>query len=131
MVRKGYFYLGLSLFCLVFFLIYNRFSHGVHSPYMTYLFLWPLLMGAVPAFLLGFLKEDFPPGKHEENLYFFGVETLTMSSLLRGILDIAGTASVFQRYLMAAGAFLSAAGLATWLTRTLLQIARAAKKRSF
>ena len=31
-------YVGVALFCIVFFLIYDRFSHGVRSPYMTFLF---------------------------------------------------------------------------------------------
>lgn len=117
LARKGYFYLGLSLFCLVLFLVYNLFSHGVHSPYMTYLFLWPLLMGAVPSFLAGLLPEAYLPGRHEWNLYFCGVEALTMASLLKGILDIAGTASVWQKYLMGAGSFLAIAGTLAWLAR--------------
>ncbi|MDO5133326.1 MAG: hypothetical protein Q4D81_10130 [Eubacteriales bacterium] len=44
-------YLVISAFCGGLALIYNYFSHGITSPWMTFLFAWPLLLGALPAAL--------------------------------------------------------------------------------
>lgn len=49
------------------------------------------------------------------NLYHAGVAAVTVSSLLRGILEIAGTASDYQAFLMTAGAFLLACGSAAYM----------------
>ena len=66
-----------TLFCLLFYMIYNLFSHGVHSPFMTFLFAWPLVLCVFPCAL--FLAA---PG---------------------GVFDIAGNSSVYQVIMMAAG----------------------------
>lgn len=100
-------YLGITVFCAVFYLIYNCFSHGVHSPYMTYLFAWPMVLGLLPCLVFWRLPRFRQPGNICINLYHPGVAAVTVSSLLRGIFEIAGTASVYQEWLMiAGGAFL-------------------------
>lgn len=99
-----------------FFLIYDQFSHDVRSPYMTFLFAWPLLLGVLPAGLL-LLKEHVKrgrgttaPGPWVRLFWGGGVAAVTLSSMLRGIFEIAGTASIHQVILMGAGiAFLAAA----------------------
>ena len=45
-------YLIAAAGCALFALIYAQFSHGVHSPFMTFMFAIPLVGGALPA--LGF-----------------------------------------------------------------------------
>lgn len=92
-VKQSEIYLWNSALCLLFHLIYKQFSHGVHSPYMTWAFLFPLALGFLCCRLLGVLPR----------LYHFGVATVTVSSLLRGILEIAGTSSRYQRFLMLLG----------------------------
>ena len=79
-----------SLFLVTFSLVYNMFSHGVHSPFMTFLFAWPLLLCALPAGICLLVPEV--PG------------------MLRGIFDIAGNSSVYQSALMSAGFFFLACG---------------------
>ena len=117
--RYLYSALGGTVFCLLFFLVYDRFSHGVRSPYMTYLFLWPLLLEVLPALVMtlfhnrhGFTalsdpsKEtvDQPVTRVYAALFWHsGTAALTAGSALRGIFDIAGNASRFQKYLMIAG----------------------------
>ena len=108
-------YVGVSLFCIVFFLIYDRFSHGVRSPYMTFLFAWPLTLGAIPELVFYLLPGARRPGTLSANLYHSGVAALTTGSLLRGIFDIAGNASVYQHWLMVAGGFLLAGGIVMYL----------------
>ena len=115
-MKKGMLiYLAVSLFCLLFSLVYNQFSHGVHSPFMTWLFAWPLVLGCLPcgAFLL--LRALRPPKRLTVNIYNSGVAALTVSSLLRGIFEIAGTASVYQQWLMAAGVTFLTAGIIIYI----------------
>ena len=103
-MRKGtLIFLGISLFCLIIFLIYDQFSHNVRSPYMTWLFCWPLLLGALPSFILWIFKFLPRPGYITINLFCSGIAALTVGSLLRGIFDIAGTASPLQTGLSIAG----------------------------
>lgn len=45
-----------------------------------------------------------------ECIYNSGVATLTVSSMLRGIMDIAGTGSVYQVWMLYAGTVMAAAG---------------------
>ena len=101
--------------CLLFFLIYDQFSHNVRSIYMTYLFMWPLILGAIPYGALTFLTKRTSsirlPGNESRLYYNLGLEALTMSSLLRGIFEIAGTASIFQTFMMYGGIVLIIIGI--------------------
>ena len=103
-------YLGITVFCGIVFLIYDQFSHGVRSPYMTFLFGWPLVFGVLPA-LIRMLAKLPDPDILSKDIYNTGVAAMTFSSLLRGIFEIAGTASDYQTYLMGTGVILAAAGL--------------------
>ena len=115
-VKRFFIWCFLSAFCLVFYVVYNQFSHGVHSAYMTYLFAWPLVLGVLPSFVTvilmkvsrryGFVIFELAASE----LYCFGVAALTVGSLLRGIFEIAGTSSVYQQWLMIAGWCMLAAG---------------------
>ncbi|MBD5512782.1 MAG: hypothetical protein HDR08_16280 [Lachnospiraceae bacterium] len=96
-------YCGVTVFCGIFYLVYNRFSHGVHSPYMTWLFVWPLVLGVVPGVYWKWRRNIARPGGIPLNLYHSGVAAVTVSSMLRGIFEIAGTSSVYQEWLMQAG----------------------------
>ncbi len=104
-------YLFVSLFCLIFYLVYDIFSHGVHSPYMTFLFAWPLVLGLLPCVAFWLTERLKKPKRIAKNLYNSGVAALTASSMLRGIFDIAGTSSDYQQWLMYAGAVMLAAGI--------------------
>ena len=103
-------YLGITIFCGIVFLLYDLFSHGVRSPYMTFLFGWPLAFGVLPA-LIRMLAKLPDPDLLSKDIYNTGVAAMTFSSLLRGIFEIAGTASDYQKYLMGAGVIFAAAGL--------------------
>ena len=56
-LRNGMIYLAVSLLIAAAAAVYGLFSHGVYSYWMTYAFMIPLLLGAVPH-LLAALKED-------------------------------------------------------------------------
>ena len=101
----------ITLFCLLVFLVYNLFSHGVYSPFMTWLFLWPLVLGVFPCLTLLLLKKLPRPNRFTINAYNSGVAAVTVSSLLRGIFEIAGTASPLQTGLWIAGFVMTGAGI--------------------
>ncbi len=112
---------AVSTFCLIFFLIYNIFSHGVHSPYMTFLFIWPLILGVIPntisLVICHHSCKEIHIGAFALNAYYSGIAAITASSMLRGIFDIAGNASVYQQWLMYAGAVMIGVGIAAGLIR--------------
>lgn len=108
--RRILIWLGISAFCLIFYLIYNMFSHGVKSAFMTYLFAWPLIMGFLPSTVIYVINliRHVPAyiDAVTDNAYCCGIAALTVSSMLKGIFDIAGTASIYQTYLLYAGIIL-------------------------
>ena len=103
-------YAPVTVFCAVFFLIYDRFSHGVRSPYMTFLFVPPLVLGLLPSLIIYLLPRIPKQPAVSADVYHAGVASVTVSSMLRGIFEIAGTSSSYQEYLMVAGVVLLAAG---------------------
>ena len=91
-------YIGVTALCAVFSTVYNGFSHGVFSFCMTYLFLFPLLLGVLPSIILLAVKYRPLP--------------LIVSACLRGVFEIAKTSSDHRIWLSAAGIALIAAGVA-------------------
>ena len=105
----------ISLFCFVFYLVYNHFSHGVHSPYMTFLFAWPLVLLTIPSLACLMLWSVPGPSVLSSLFWKTGTAAVTVSSMLRGIFDIAGNSSVYQVILMAAGLFFLVVGFILYL----------------
>ena len=97
--------------CLAFALIYAQFSHGVHSPFMSYMFLIPLLAGAGVAGVLGVLRKNVSALARQ--LWALGIAVFTVASTLRGIFEIAGTASPWLWAYVVAGAALAIAAVAS------------------
>lgn len=119
-------YLGIAVFCAVFSRIYGHFSHEIRSPWMTWLFLWPLAGGYLPALLqaVGVLPV-FSGWKTD--LYRFGIAAGATASLLKGILEIAGTDSLYPDLLLYAGGAMLAAGIVlysaeVWKARNITQL---------
>ena len=84
-------YVGVTLFCIVFGLIYETFSHGVVSFFMLFGFLFPLILGLAPYLVLFLGKIEKGPDTVASYLYNAGVATLTVGSYFKGMLDIYGT----------------------------------------
>lgn len=82
-----------TIVCFIFSKIYNHFGHGVYSFYMTFLFLWSLIGGAWYVLLL---LLDTVPNRISINTMNAGVATLTAGSLVKGIVEIAGTSSNYE-----------------------------------
>ncbi len=88
-MRKTMFvYLALTLFCILFDRVYSYLGHGVFSPFMGFLFLYPLLGGVLPFFLLWRYPPTFShqPGRFPYNCWNSGV-----AALLAGSLKMCGT----------------------------------------
>lgn len=116
-------YLAVSAFCLLFSVVYSLFSHGIHSPWMRWLAAWPFVLGAVPALILAARRPGSQTAggyrvKEEifKDIYRFGIAAVTVASLLKGILEIAGTDSLYPTVLLFAGAGMLLFGAAGLLT---------------
>lgn len=94
--------------------VYALFAHGVGSPHMELLFLYPLLGGALVYGLLALFAPGVPlrrfwrPGL---NLYNSGQAAISAGSLLQGIFEIAGTASAYTALFFLAGILLALCGV--------------------
>lgn len=82
-------YLAVCAFCGFFSSVYFRFSHGVSSDYMVFLCLYPFVGGVVPYTALYLTKLPTPKGI-AAHCYNWGVATIAIGSMIRGIIDISG-----------------------------------------
>lgn len=96
-----------TLFCIAFNYIYSLFGHGVSSPFMSYAFVFSLVLGVGGFIALGRLNVE---NRIAFNLYNAGIATLTIGSLLRGIIDIAGADTIYPVYYFVVGTVLVAVG---------------------
>ena len=100
-------YMFTTLFCIAFNYVYSLFGHGVSSPYMTYAFVFSLVLGVVGFIVFGRLNLD---NRIAFNLYNAGIATLTIGSILRGIIDIAGADTTYPVYYFFVGTVFVAIG---------------------
>lgn len=85
--------------------LYELFSHGVYSNYMIYAFAYPLVMGCLPylADSRGIIKKAGPVG---ETLLLASIATLSIGSVIKGVLEIYGTTSFLTTVYPVLGAML-------------------------
>lgn len=88
--RTAFVYLLTSAFTALFGGVYEVFSHGVWSGWMVYAFAFPLGLGAIP-FLWLSLRKMPHPRPWLCRLHHAGVATLTVGSVMEGVLAIYGT----------------------------------------
>lgn len=89
-IKTAFVYILVTIFCAVFGAVYEYFSHEVYSYFMLYAFIFPLVSaGAFLGMSLNLMKKS--PGAGTRNLYHSGIATLTVGSIMRGVLDIYGT----------------------------------------
>ena len=99
--------------------IYRLFGHGVTSPAMTWMFLFPLAGGLLIYFVSRAEVdiEDAGRFRRSSNLYHSGIATLTVGSFLKGVLEIAGTDSVYLLYFYIVGFGMVLLGILPLLSR--------------
>ncbi len=84
-------YLLVAIFCALFGIIYEQFSHGVYSGYMIFAFAFPLIGGTLPFAALSLFAHGLLPGRLPRFLYNAGIAALTVGSMMKGVLEIYGT----------------------------------------
>ena len=88
--RTAFAYLLATSFTALFGGVYEVFSHGVWSGWMVYAFAFPLVLGALPFMRLSLQRQPLPyPWCCR--LHHAGVATLTVGSVMQGVLAIYGT----------------------------------------
>jgi hypothetical protein len=112
-------YLVAAAVCIIISNVYALFGHGVHSDAMDYMFLYPLIGGFVIKILSMLLQGDYSHGLKRVgvNLYNSGLTALACGALLRGIVEIAGTDSVYISWFFVAGWAMAACGMAGMIWR--------------
>lgn len=110
-LKTGMIYLAVSLAIAAAAAVYGLFSHGVYSYWMTYAFMIPMLLGAVPHLANALRteaskkeavmqaasgepkrqKEPSPLSTFSGDVQIAVIAALTAGSLLKGALDIYGT----------------------------------------
>lgn len=112
-------WLVIAVGCVVFDKVYAIFGHDVQSAAMSRMYLYPLLGGALVYLALTLLI----PAANERrfyrlasNIYNSGLAALICGSLLKGVFEIAGTASNYVPVVMAVGWAMVAAGAASFST---------------
>ena len=99
-------YLLAAAFCAVFAGVYEAFSHGVVSPWMLALPVYPLA-GALVFHIL--YKQSIPADSWFRALWLCGVATMAVCSCLRGVFEIYGTDFPFFWVLWVTGNLLAVA----------------------
>ena len=115
-------YIILSITAIAVDNIYAVFGHGVRSASMSWMFLYPLLGGA----LVYFFMERLAPRTGRAagyrlfyNVHNSGIAILTAGSFLEGILEIAGTTSTYTVIFYIAGWIFLASGVLLYLIKPL------------
>ncbi len=117
--RTALIYLLVSIFCALFGAVYELFSHGVYSFDMIYAFAYPLIGGALPFLILFFVRTKRYPNALAGNLYHGGIATLTVGSIMQGILEIYGTTNALTRYYPLIGVPMTVAGIGVYIVISL------------
>ena len=113
-VKVAFIYLIVSVFCIAFGWIYEQYSHGVYSEAMIYAFIYPLCGGCLPFTALSLF------GKVSVNLwvkcfYHPGIATLTVGSIVEGVLEIYGTTNTLTQVYPIVGWILIGVGVALYI----------------
>lgn len=104
-------YLLISIFTALFGAVYEKFSHGVYSYSMLYAFAYTLVLGVLPYICIAISKEPKLPPVVSRLFCHFGVATLTVGSIIQGVLDIYGTMNYLSYVYPVIGALLYLAGI--------------------
>lgn len=91
-------YLVCSIFLAVFGAVYEHFSFGVYSYFMLYAFAFPLVGGVLPALLFTLYPPKNTPWPIATWLYRASIATLSVGSVISGVLEIYGTENLLTKW---------------------------------
>lgn len=112
--KTAFVYLLISLFCALFGAVYEVFSHEVYSFYMLYAFAFPLAGGTFPFLAISLFRKRYPEIV-ARNVYHSGIATLTVGSIIRGVLEIYGTTNRLTGLYWSVGFILLVVGIIFYL----------------
>lgn len=110
--RTAFSYLLVTALTALFGGVYGIFSHGVWSGWMVYAFAFPLALGTLPFGWMSMRRRALPC-RWCCRLHHAGVATLTVGSLIEGVLAIYGTTNQLTSAYWVAGGLLLLGGLVT------------------
>lgn len=119
--KTAFVYLLVALFFVLFGAVYEIYSHEVYSYYMLYAFAFPLIGGTLVFNILSFLKLLKYPNAIARNLYHSGIATLTVGSVVQGVLEIYGTTNALSHYYWSVGIVLIVIGVVAGIVGFFLQ----------
>ena len=141
-IRTALIYLIIWMYLAAAGAVYEHFSFGVYSYYMIYAFAVPLIGGTLP-FMLRYMHGVKQSGYHSEKhistakqylsaeLYHAAIASLTVGSIIQGILAICGRPnSLTFGYLIAAAVLLAASTALKIISRAEISKHPAAPERS-
>lgn len=108
-------YLITAVFLALFGAVYEYFSFGVYSYFMLYAFAFPLIGGTLPALLLSLREKAAFAHTWTAWLYRCGIATLSVGSVIQGVLEIYGTGNDLLRVYWYAGGGLTLLGAICWI----------------
>lgn len=105
-----------ALFCALFAAVYETFSFGVYSYFMLFAFVVPLLGCSLPYSIMVFRNKNIPDIK-SLRLWNSGIASLTVGSIMQGVIEIYGTTNHLIIIYAAAGFIFCICGLVVWITQ--------------
>lgn len=115
--EQGIKYIIATLFCILFAMIYEFFSHNVYSNFMIFAFVIPLLFGVIVSFAIYFTKTKNLPSNIEFSLYNASIATFTIGSIIQGVLEIYGTTNGKVYLYLIVGIILLVASISLYFIR--------------
>lgn len=103
-----------ALFCALFAAVYEVFSFGVYSYFMIFALVIPLLGCSLPYSIILFKNKGIPSAA-ALRLWNSGIATLTVGSIIQGVIEIYGTTNQLVIIYGIAGAVFCIIGIIAWI----------------
>lgn len=97
----------ISVFLVVFNIIYTHFSYGQYSLYMRYMFLFPLIMCCLIPSVFYILKAYGYVNRLAFNLWNASAATFVFGCIVKGVIEISGRQTDFERIYFSLGSLLA------------------------
>lgn len=111
LLKTAIIYALISVFCLIFSQVYEYFSYGEYSIYMRKMFLIPLFGGLFPSLIILNCHVSKCITRPCFNLWNSGIAVLVFGCLIRGIIQISGRTTSYDRYYFIIGTFFIITGM--------------------
>lgn len=105
-------YLSTTLFCLLFNYGYSFFGHGVSSPFMKFSFIYSLVLGVGGFTLIAWQNLS---NRLASQLFNAGIATLTIGSILKGVIQIAGADTIYPTFYFIVGSLFIVIGMCLFI----------------